>query len=278
VRVAVVGHVEWVEFLHLERVPRAGEIVYADARLQVPAGGGGVAAVQLARWAGACTLFTAFGDDELGHRTADGLRARGVDVQAVFRAATPQRRAITFVDAQRERTITVIGERLAPHAADPLPWADLASYDAVYLTAGDPEAVRAARAARTLVATSRVVPLLTAAAVPLDALVGSAADADERYVAGTLSPEPAVVIRTEGAHGGTYTLGGATHRYAAVAATVTGDTYGAGDSFAAALAYALAVGMEIPAAIKLAARAGSATAYGRGPYTSQLTQADIDTQ
>ena len=55
------------------------------------------------------------------------------------------------------------------------------------------------------------------------------------------------------------------------------DAYGAGDSFAAALAYALAVGMEIPAAIKLAARAGSATAYGRGPYTSQLTKADIDT-
>ena len=55
------------------------------------------------------------------------------------------------------------------------------------------------------------------------------------------------------------------------------DAYGAGDSFAAALAYGLAAGMEIPAAIKLAARAGSATAYGRGPYTSQLTQADIDT-
>ena len=28
-RVAVVGHVEWVEFVRVENVPRAGEIVHA---------------------------------------------------------------------------------------------------------------------------------------------------------------------------------------------------------------------------------------------------------
>jgi ribokinase len=266
VRVAVVGHVEWVEFLRLERVPRAGEIVYAESRPAVPAGGGGVAAVQLARWAGACTLFTALGDDELGHRTAAGLRARGVDVHAVFRTGTAQRRAITFVDAQRERTITVVGERLAPHAADPLPWADLSTYDAVYLTAGDPDAVRAARAARVLVATSRVIPLLAAAAVPLDALVGSAVDADERYLPGMIAPEPAVVVRTDGARGGTYTLAGTTHHYAAATAAVTGDTYGAGDSFAAALTLALATGARIADALAVAAaRAAEVVTYD-GPY------------
>src|SRR5262245_53126888 len=147
VRVAVVGHVEWVEFLRVDRVPRAGEIVHASSTLAVPAGGGAVAAVQLARWTGACALYTALGDDELGHRAFDELRARGVDVHAMFRP-TPQRRAITFIDAERERTIVVIGERLVPRASDPLPWDELATADCVFVTASDPEGVRAARRAR----------------------------------------------------------------------------------------------------------------------------------
>ena len=48
-RVAVVGHVEWVEFAHVEHVPRAGEIVHASDTWEVPAGGGPGAAVQMAK-------------------------------------------------------------------------------------------------------------------------------------------------------------------------------------------------------------------------------------
>ena len=44
------------------------------------------------------------------------------------------------------------------------------------------------------------------------------------------------------------------------------DTYGAGDSFAAALAFALARGTTLRAALDLAARAGAAVIGGRGPY------------
>src|SRR5438046_3042188 len=50
-RVAVVGHVEWVEFARVERVPRPGEIVHALETWEEPAGGGAVAAAQLARLA-----------------------------------------------------------------------------------------------------------------------------------------------------------------------------------------------------------------------------------
>ena len=49
------------------------------------------------------------------------------------------------------------------------------------------------------------------------------------------------------------------------------DTYGAGDSFAAALCFALARGDALPAAIELAARAGASVITGEGPYTTQLT-------
>ena len=47
-RVAVVGHIEWVQFARVERVPEPGEIVSAVETWEEPAGGGAVAAVQLA--------------------------------------------------------------------------------------------------------------------------------------------------------------------------------------------------------------------------------------
>jgi ribokinase len=263
-RVAVVGHVEWVEFLAVERVPAAGDIVHASARRAVPAGGGAVAAVQIARWTGSCALYTALGDDELGHRAATELRALGVDVHAVFRSE-PQRRAITFVDALRERTITVIGDRLVAHGGDALPWDALAACDAVYVTGTDVAGMHAARRARTLVATSRVVPLLREAAVQLDALVGSASDPSERYD-GDIAPAPHLVVRTEGARGGTYTIADETRRYAAVPAELRGDTYGAGDTFAAALTLALGRGEGVADAIAAAARAAIEVLAFDGPY------------
>ena len=47
---AVVGHVEWVEFAVVDRVPPQGTIGFAtEPTFREPAGGGGVAAVQLRR-------------------------------------------------------------------------------------------------------------------------------------------------------------------------------------------------------------------------------------
>ena len=62
-RVAVVGHVEWVEFARVATMPRPGEIVHAEQMWEEAAGGGAVAVVQLAKLAGSATLFTAFGGD-----------------------------------------------------------------------------------------------------------------------------------------------------------------------------------------------------------------------
>ena len=64
VRAAVVGHVEWVEFVRVDRVPVPGEIVHAHETWTEPAGGGAVAAMQLLRLAGAATFYTALGDWE----------------------------------------------------------------------------------------------------------------------------------------------------------------------------------------------------------------------
>jgi len=41
-RVAVAGHVEWIEFARVERVPAPGQIVHALEAWAEPAGGGAV--------------------------------------------------------------------------------------------------------------------------------------------------------------------------------------------------------------------------------------------
>src|SRR5436190_12384676 len=104
-RVAVVGHVEWIEFARVPHMPLPGEIVTATDWWQEAGGGGAVAAVQLAKLAGAASFFTAVGDDELGRRAVSALEGHGVSVYAAVRAA-PQRRALTHVDPTGERTIT----------------------------------------------------------------------------------------------------------------------------------------------------------------------------
>src|SRR5688572_9474235 len=98
VRVGVVGHVEWVQFAVVDRVPAAGEIVHARETFSEPAGGGAVAAVQLARLAGAAVFLTALGNDDTAAGVARVLRERfGVEVHAAERSA-PQRRCFTFLD------------------------------------------------------------------------------------------------------------------------------------------------------------------------------------
>jgi ribokinase len=276
VRAAVVGHVEWIEFARVERVPAPGEIVHSLDAWEEPGGGGAVAAVQLAKLAGEATLYTALGDDELGHRCLAELEELGLRVETAFRAE-PQRRAFVYVDDRGERTITVIGERLGPRRDDRLPWDELTGVDAVYATAGAPETMRAARAARVLVGTARDLATLREARVELDALVASANDPGERYERGQLDPEPLLVARTASAAGGHWERSDGS-RGAWDATPLPGpvrDAYGCGDSFAAGFTYGLGAGLDVDAALRIGARCGAACLTGRGPYTAQLTRADL---
>jgi ribokinase len=266
VRIAVIGQLEWVELLRVDHVPAAGEIVSALSGYALPAGSAGVAAVQLARWGAESLLFTALGDDDRGRHAHDELRARGVRVWPIVRRDA-QRRALTLIDARHERTIVTIGDRLVPHADDPLPWDELGGCDAAYVTGTDAQGVLKARRARVLVATSRIVPLLRAAGAPLDALVGSTNDPAERYAPGDLKPAPRLVVRTDGSRGGRYVLGdGSEQRYVAAPAPAGGDTYGAGDTFAAGLTFALAEGKPAPDAVAFAAARAAEVLALQGPY------------
>jgi ribokinase len=251
--------VEWVEFARVPRWPASGEIVRASDVFSEPAGGGAVIARQLALLAGRCELFTALGDDEIGRVAIRRLAELSMDVHVQHPGISiSTRRAWTHIDDKGERTITVLGEKLL--ARGPLP---LEGYDLVYFVSGDVDSLRSARKARFLAATLREQETLRAAGVALDLLVGSANDPGERYD-GSLDAK--LVVVTDGPRGGTANG----EPFSAAEAPVIVDTYGAGDSFGAALAFALARGDELKTALELAARAGAAVLGGKGPYTAQL--------
>jgi ribokinase len=267
-----VGHVEWVQFARVSHVPQAGEVVHASHAFEEPAGGGAVAAVQLARLSGDSLLLTALGDDHLGERSQARLRELGVHVRAATRSA-PTRRALTLLDEHGERTITTIGPRLEASGAEELGWQELADADGVYFTAGDSAALRAARAARVLVASPRARDAL-GHGVTLDAIVMSAEDQVERRAAERVGAQASLLVFTEGERGGTYLLHGQPGSFSAQPPPGPPvDSYGCGDSFAAGLTYGLALGMEVPAALELAARCGAVCATGHGPYQAMLSGA-----
>jgi ribokinase len=273
VQVAVVGHVEWVEFARVDHVPAPGEIVHALETWEEPAGGGAVAAVQLASIGGSCLLFTALADDELGRRSREELEVRGVTVHAST-APGAQRRALTHVDEDGERTITVLGDKLLPSGEDgSLPWEELRRCAAVYFVSGDVAALHAARHCPVLVATARELATLRRAAVQVDVLVGSGEDAAERFESGELEPEPRIVVTTAGGLGGWIRPGGPFR--AAELPGLVSDAYGCGDCFAAGLTYGLALGKPVDEAVALGAQCGAAVLTGRGAYGRHFSAEDL---
>ncbi len=263
-RAAVVGHVEWMTFVPVDAVPQRGEIVHAEESWEQAAGGGSVAAVQLSKLADSVDFFTVLGDDERGRRARVELTERGITVHASDVEA-PQRAGFVYLDETGERTITTIGRKLHPRGHDEaLPWHELARCDAVYVCAGDADALLQARRARVVVATARELVTLQRASIALDALVSSGRDEAERYQPGQLDPEPELVVTTSGALGGWAQPGGPYK--AAPLPPEPADAYGSGDCFAAGLAFALAAGLEGLDALDFAARCGAGAIAGAGVH------------
>jgi ribokinase len=255
-RLAVVGHVEWVDFIEIERMPREGEVMHAEAAFARAAGGGGVAAAVLAEMGAEVDFFLALGDDALGHAAAEELTGRGLRVHVAWRAGVPTRRALTMLEAGGERTIVTVGERLEPHGSDELDWGLLDGCDAVYFTAGDAGALAQARRARVLVATPRGRGALRDGPM-IDALVFSLRDRHEAEWAQRLKGKARLFVETRGADGGIW-RGESRGSWKAVAADgPIKDSYGCGDSFAAGFTFGLGSGESVAQAAETGARAGA---------------------
>jgi ribokinase len=256
-RVAVVGHIEWVDFVPVASFPVSGEVIHSIGAYARAAGGGCVVAAVLAELGAEVDFFCALGEDESGRAAALQLRERGINLHVAWRGGRATRRALTLLEPGGERTIVTIGERLQPRGADELEWDRLEAADGVYFTAGDPEALRRARAARTLVVSPRARSALEVEAIGFDAIVFSAGDADERDWAGRFAGRARLTVATEGRDGGRWN-GESTGRWEA--ATPPGeprDAYGCGDSFAAGFTFGLASGLSVSEAAAIGARRGA---------------------
>jgi ribokinase len=270
-RLAVVGHVEHVTLGRADGVPQPGDIVHLrDARF-LPAGGGGLAFLQLCRSDAEVLLFTAFGSDDGGRAVEAAVRAARPEAQIhAARRPDPHPRVVVYVDAQGRRTILVTADPLQPAAADPLPWSLLGGCDAVYFTGADPESLRAARAARRLVVTARRAAVLAAAGVAPDVIVGSSGDPREDAPLSAYAPAPGALVLTDGPRPIRVLRADAVASIEPPPAPgrVLGD-YGAGDSFAAALTYFLAGGLSVEEACARAAPYGGAVLRAMDPRDGQ---------
>ena len=186
---AVIGHVEWVEFAVVPRLPHPGEILHVHEFWDEAAGGGAVAAVQMAKLTGRSMFVTALAGDPLGAGVSEQLARHGVTVHAGARPGI-QRRGFVYLTDDGERTITILGDRLVPHGDDELPWELLDDVGGVYFTGGDAGALRAARRAGVIVATPRAGDALREAGVAVDVLVHSGKDRDEEHDPSELDPAP----------------------------------------------------------------------------------------
>jgi ribokinase len=256
-RVAVIGHVEWVEFVQVTDYPPRGGLAQATPVTEHAAGGAVVAAAVLRSLGAEVEFFCALGDDERARRSERELTARGITLHAAHRSQ-PSRFVFTMLDDGGERTIVTVGERLQPAGNDELDWDRLTTIDGVYFTAGDDGALAAARAARTLVVTPRAGDHAAglSAAPHVDATVFSADDRDEVGWAADWEPHSRLQVATEGAHGGSW-WGESSGRWPA--APLPGpikDSYGCGDSFAAGLMFGLASGRSVAEAAAIGARCG----------------------
>ncbi|HTT71724.1 MAG TPA: PfkB family carbohydrate kinase [Anaeromyxobacteraceae bacterium] len=269
-RLAVVGHVEHITLGRVPALPGPGEIVHLEAPRWFPGGGGGVPFWQMVNGPTEVHFFTALGDDEAGSAVAEELARSGARIHAA-RRAEPHTRNLVMVTPDAERTIIVVGEPQHPRREDPLPWELLARCDAAYFTAQDPAALRAARAARLLIVTARRREALERAEITADVVLGSALDGREVSRLADYPRPPRALVLTEGPAGGRIeTAEGVVRFRAPPPPSKLVGAYGAGDSFAGALAFYLAAGLPLPEACERAGRHGAAVLAGLDPRDHQL--------
>ena len=265
-KLAVIGHVEWVTFLKVDQLPLAGHISHAKDCFEEPAGGAAVAAVQMSRLInGPVDLITSLGKDSFGEKCYERLTELGLNLKVAWREK-PTRKGISLISKDGERAITVIGDRLQPIASDNLPWNEMKNYDGIFITATDKEGLKLARKARFLAATPRIGQnTLEISKIKINALIGSGIDPGEKINYEDLASKPDIYIATKGKSGGT--IYPKNFKYKSIKPSSKEiDSYGCGDCFAGAVTTALSAKLNLEQAISIGAYCGAECSTRYGPY------------
>ena len=292
-RVAVIGAVNADYIVRVERLPQPGETV-TGGRLSIRPGGKGANQAHAAARLGADVLLVAsVGTDRPADDERAALAADGVDTSGLTASTGPTGLAVVLVDTGGENAIAVAGaanDRLDPAVVTERlgAWLDASSVLLCSLEiplAAAVAAVGAAAAAGALPvinpAPARPLPpelLRGAILTPNEGELGRmvpGADGEQAAVSRVLDCGARAVVVTRGRRGATI--------FAAAQPAVTIgappvdviDTVGAGDAFNGALAWSLACGAPLPAAVTAATAAGAAACTGTGARDALPTPAGL---
>lgn len=239
--------------------------------LVAPGGKGANQAVAAARLGAPVRLVGARGDDPYGELCAAALARDGIDLTAVVvHAGTPTGVALICVDDAGNNQILALPGANAL-VAPPSPCGA-----AVWLCQGE---IPAAAVEGTLAAARADGALAICNPSPINAIDPELVGRFDLAVVNELEHDalrghlPARVVLTRGARGALLLPSG--EEIPAIAARVV-DTTGAGDAFAGALAAGLAGGMDLTAALRLAAVAAGLSVEREGCQPSYPSRADVE--
>jgi ribokinase len=271
VRACVVGSTNVDLVLSVPALPAPGETVLGHGARREPGGKGGNQAVALARLGADVTFVSAVGNDPDGLWSREALLAEGVDLSEVAVVDAPTGLAVVMVDPAGENSIVV-----APGANGQVrPPASLDA-DVLLLSLEIPLATVTASAA---LARAHGVPVVLNAA-PAQVLPAELLDHVDVLVVNEPEwdllgrPTVGTVVVTRGSRGCLLVQHGAQTELAAVPVQAV-DTTGAGDCFAASLAFGLGKGLALMDAARFASRAAALSVTGHGARGGLPTEEDV---
>ena len=292
-RVAVIGAVNADYIVRVDRLPQPGETV-TGGRLSVRSGGKGANQAHAAARLGAQVLLVAsVGTDGPAAEERAALAADGVDTSGLAASAGPTGLAVVLVDASGENAIAVAGaanDSLAPGTVTERlgGWLDASSVLLCSLEIPLAAAVAAAGAAAAVGALPVINPA-PARPLPPELLRGAIltpnegelartvpeADGEQAAVARLLDRGARAVVVTRGRRGASIFAAGQPPVTIGAPSVNVVDTVGAGDAFNGALAWSLACGAPLSAAVTAAAAAGAAACTGTGARDALPTPAGL---
>lgn len=277
------------------RLPAPGETVIGPAYALHPGGKGANQALAARRAGAQVALLGAVGRDAFAEIALSLLRAEGVDLSHIARAAAPTGAAFISVDRDGANQIVVAAGANALAEPDGLAAQPLSEATILLLQRETPDAASLAAARLVKQAGGRVILNLAPAGVPepellalVDMLIANEhealvlaqalgwTDLDPEEIARRVDAERGIIcIVTLGADGVVAWQGGLRRRLPAPAVAVV-DTVAAGDSFVGAFAAALARGYGLSGALQRGLAAGSLACTRQGAQPSIPYGAEIE--